>query len=133
MNEHQKLYVVTKAGGCRSGSDRGGSVWHYVRGVATKNGGGKALCGDGPKIQWSTWEPAGQKVTCRKCEKLAQRERGVLEGMAMAAAIVARDRDNPVIARDIVDAAGIDGDNIACLDLPDYDKAPLHKLFRRHI
>lgn len=108
-------------------------MWHYVRGLATRNGGGKALCGDGPRIQWSTWEPEGRKVTCRKCERMAERERGVEEGMAMAAAIVARDRDNPTIARDIIDAAGIEKGDVSRLDLPDYDKAPLHKLFRRSI
>jgi hypothetical protein len=63
------LHIVTKAGGCRSGSDRGGTVWHYVKGDPARVG--AALCGDAPRIQWSSWEPEGRRVTCKKCLRAA--------------------------------------------------------------
>jgi hypothetical protein len=64
------LHILTKAGGCRSGSDRGGSVWHYVPGGDIWPSTGRALCGDAPAIQWSSHQPEGRKVTCKKCIKI---------------------------------------------------------------
>jgi hypothetical protein len=73
MTYQQRLYLASKAGGCRSGSDSGGSIWHYVERAPMSAG--AALCGAAPRIQWSEpWRP-DQTVTCKKCMKLAAQKR----------------------------------------------------------
>ena len=68
-----RFYLASKAGGCRSGGDSHGTVWHLVRGWSVFSGGGKALCGAQPSIQWSHPWLSTQKVTCKKCEKAVER------------------------------------------------------------
>jgi hypothetical protein len=61
--------IFMKAGPLRNGAERGhGSIWHAVNGDAWS--GVAAICGDQPRIQWSSWTPAGQQVTCKKCLRL---------------------------------------------------------------
>jgi hypothetical protein len=56
--------VLTKAGALKNGAERGhGSVWHAV--VPGKG----ALCGERPRIMWSSWSPAHAEVTCVRCQK----------------------------------------------------------------
>lgn len=63
------LKVVMKAGPLRNGCERGhGSIWHLAPG--NEWNGSRALCGDAPSIQWSSWRPEGQTATCPKCIKL---------------------------------------------------------------
>jgi hypothetical protein len=78
--------VFMKAGPLRNGAERGhGSVWHCVEGEAYQAR--PALCGDSPSISWSSWSPAGQRVTCERCLKLigmlqAADSRGVIGNQA---------------------------------------------------
>jgi hypothetical protein len=66
-----KLYIASKAGGCRSGGDSHGSVWHYVERDPAYAG--AALCGAAPRIQWSAPWREDQTATCPKCLKVAAR------------------------------------------------------------
>lgn len=53
---------------------------------------------------------------------------GIATGMALAAAIMARDFDQPTYARELLGAAGLDSiEGIAALGLEEYDAAPLRK------
>jgi len=68
------LYLVSKAGRCRSGSDASGSIWHYSELDPTIGNGvdHPALCGAFPHIMWSDGRQCGdRRVTCKKCKKLA--------------------------------------------------------------
>jgi len=67
------IRISQKAGRCRSGSDRGGRIYHAVLN-GSAYGFAKALCGTAPSglsAGWSTHE--GDEVTCKKClEKIAK-------------------------------------------------------------
>jgi hypothetical protein len=68
--------IMAKAGPLRNGAERGGgSIWHYVPGEP--HDGRAALCGARPAIQWSSWTPQGQQVTCKKCANAESRTRGM--------------------------------------------------------
>lgn len=59
-------------------------------------------------------------------------DRGMRVGMALAAAIVVRTFDNPTIAKEILGAAGLDSRRrLSEIELDDYDKAPLMRLFQK--
>lgn len=61
--------VYMKAGPLRNGAERGhGRIWHAV--IGEPYSGRPAICGDRPAIQWSSWTPPGQQVTCKKCRRL---------------------------------------------------------------
>lgn len=57
---------------------------------------------------------------------------GVLHGMAIAAALLARDYDNPTLALEVLGAAGCDRvADIDRLHLDDYDADPLLKIVKQ--
>jgi len=58
------------AGGCGTGSTRGGVTWHILTTPNSPDNGGrdKALCGKRPRIQWSD-SAKGQPATCPGCLK----------------------------------------------------------------
>lgn len=61
--------ILMKAGPLRNGAERGhGSVFHCVEGTGADFC--EAICGEKPSIQWSSWAPKGQRVTCERCLKL---------------------------------------------------------------
>lgn len=72
MNMEYK--ILTKAGSCRSGSDRTGNIAHAI----LKGGNGNAVCGtypQGKSAGWSSYE--SEKVTCPKClSKLSKQALG---------------------------------------------------------
>ncbi len=55
----------------------------------------------------------------------AAEKRGIDIGMCLAAAMLLRDFDRPSLAREILDAAGIDAARVKELELDDYDSEPL--------
>jgi len=55
-------------------------------------------------------------------------QRGITIGMALAAAILARDFRLDNLAAEIAGTAGLDAENIGNLGLDDYDLAPLRKI-----
>lgn len=57
-------------------------------------------------------------------------KRGIEIGMALAAAILVRDFDQPTHAAEILGAAGLDWNAIERLGLDDYDAAPLATIVR---
>lgn len=68
------LYLVSKAGRLRSGSDGRGSIWHLSE-RDPESGMGfdyPALCNASPHIMWSTTHRPDQKATCKKCIRLAK-------------------------------------------------------------
>ncbi len=77
---------LMKAGPLRNGAERGhGKIYHAVahdtdREVwETATRAGKALCGQQPAIQWSSWQ--ADEITCPRCKFLLLREnaaRGLL-------------------------------------------------------
>lgn len=56
-------------------------------------------------------------------------EDNIKTGMALAAAILVRDFDNHTHALEVLGAAGINAENIAGLNLDDYDLKPLRAAF----
>lgn len=69
----EPFQIRRKAGPLRNGNELGhGSIWHAVPGEANPFGicESAALCGAAPAIQWSSWIPEGQRVTCKKCLRL---------------------------------------------------------------
>ena len=69
MTAKSTFRILQKAGGLRSGSDSRGGIWHAVPPENAYDG--RALCGQMPRIQWSSWDD-GPEVTCPKCRKLIQ-------------------------------------------------------------
>jgi hypothetical protein len=59
--------ILQKAGGLRSGSDSRGNVWQAVPPENAYDG--PAVCGQSPRISWSSWDD-GEAVTCPKCRRV---------------------------------------------------------------
>ena len=55
-------------------------------------------------------------------------DRGILIGMALAAAILVREFDQPTMAQEIAGAAGLTLEALATLGLEEYDTEPLKKI-----
>lgn len=73
------------------------------------------------------YAPDAPSHACRPDDGKAER-RGITIGMALAAAILVRDFDQPTLAKEMVSAAGIEADNLASLSLDEYDHEPLLKI-----
>ena len=73
------------------------------------------------------YAPDAPSHACRPDDGKADR-RGIMIGMALAAALLVRDFDRPALAIEIAGAAGIDAANLASLSLDDYDNEPLLKI-----
>lgn len=73
----RNLFIVSKAGRLRSGSDNNWKrpIWHYSERDPQGNGFDyPALCGAQPHIMWSDARQYSRRmeVTCKKCLKLAK-------------------------------------------------------------
>lgn len=61
-----------------------------------------------------------------------QYDRGIVAGMAMAAAIIVRTHDSATLALEILEAAGIaDKKSLTSIDLENYDLEPLLRILKR--